>query len=146
MGDSVTTAKRALKQGRFQLQRLHLYDMPTSDELASTASRLDSTQQSAHMTQARFFLLNASPREPEITELLAEIDEALDDAPSAVESGSASAVSVSDVSASVNPARLRTGSSSYNPGGHDGVGVRAASPATAQRSLAARSTSLGSIV
>ena len=54
MGDSVTTAKRALKQGRFQLQRLHLYDMPTSDELSSTASRLDSTQQSAYMAQVRF--------------------------------------------------------------------------------------------
>ena len=117
MGDSVTTAKRALKIGRFQLQRLQLHDVTIPDELGSGAeSRLDSAQASALMGLARFFLSNASPREPEILDLLAEIDE-VDDAPSALQSGSTSQVSTSDVSGTgvLAGQRLRTGSSSYAP-------------------------------
>lgn len=142
MGDSVTTAKRALQIGRFQLQRLQLNTehAASSADLSHRVDRLDSTAQSAYMTLAKFFLLHAAARELDITNLLAEVDKEEYDAPSAVESGSASAVSVSDVSASMMqaPAQLRMAHDSYAP---DVPSMR-----PAQSSLTVRSNSFGSAV
>lgn len=146
MGDSVMTAKRALKIGRFQLQHLHLHDA-TSAEHAASLSRIDSAAASTYMDLARFFLANASPREPEITDLLAEIDEVVDDAPSAVHSASAS-LSTSDVSVTMG-SRLRQGSTSYEGPFYVQQAMAArppASPPTAGGSLAARSNSERSMV
>lgn len=145
MGDSVMTAKRALKIGRFQLQELQLND-PESAEHAASLTRIDSAHASAYMELARFFLANASPREPEITDLLAEFDE-IDDAPSAVHSCSAS-LSTSDMSVTMQGSRvMRQGAQSYaGPELQQAPPrCRPASPATAGGSLAARSNSFGSM-
>ena len=98
MGESMTTAKRALQIGRYQLQRLHLdpgaASTSTSFDIAARADRLDSAVQSPYVTMAKFFLMKGASREMDITSLLQDVEMSDDDAPSVLGSGSAASVSV----------------------------------------------------